>query len=154
MLKMSTHFNELTEAFDSPYPVKMQKKGKSDDPFYRAEFKASDGSKVVVIIDSREHTDDYDELQWRLSFVRDSKTVRTGQGDAMRIFATVLKLTQDFIKKENPKYIEFSSSKLRDPGESRDKLYDRMVKKYAGSKYNIDSTKSGDDTTWRLTRKS
>ena len=151
---MSTHVNMLSEAFDNPYPVKMQKKGKSDDPFYRAEFKAADGTKVVVIIDSREHIDDYDELQWRLSFVRDSKTVKTGQGDSLRIFATVLKLTQDFVKKENPKYIEFSSSKLRDPGQSRDKLYDRLVKKYAGSKYNIDSTKSGDDTTWRLTRKS
>ena len=150
---MSSHVNMISEAFDNPYPVKMQKKGKSDDPFYRAEFKASDGTKVVVIIDSREHIDDYDELQWRLSFVRDNQTVKTGQGDSLRIFATVLKLTQDFVKKENPKYIEFSSSKLRDPGESRDKLYDRLVKKYAGSKYNIDSTTSGDDTTWRLTRK-
>ena len=148
-----SHVGQLEEAFDSPYPVKMQKKGKSDEPFYRAEFKAADDSKVVVIIDSREHIDDYEELQWRLSFVRDSKTVRTGQGDAMRIFATILKLTQDFIKKENPKYIEFSSSKLRDPGESRNKLYDRMVKKYAGSKYKIDTTKSGEDSTWRLTRK-
>ena len=153
MLKLSTHVDMLTEAFDSPYPVRIQKKGKSDDPFYKAEFKAADSSKVVVLIDSREHIDDYDELQWRLSFVRDGKTVKTGQGDSLRIFATVLKLTQDFIKKENPKYIEFSSSKLRDPGESRDKLYDRMVRKYAGSKYKIDATKSGDDTTWRLTRK-
>ena len=90
---------------------------------------------------------------WWVEFTRNDKYDLTGEGDAMRIFATVLKLTQDFIKKENPKYIEFSSSKLRDPGESRNKLYDRMVKKYAGSKYNIQSSKSGDDTTWRLTRK-
>ena len=144
---------EFRESFDAPYPVRLKKHKDPTGPYYRAEFKPADGSKIVVLIDSREHIDDYDELQWRLSFVRDGKTVRTGQGDAMRIFSTVLKLTQDFVKKENPKYLEVNASKLRDPGESRERLYDRMLKKYAGSKYKIDMRKSGDDTTWYLTRK-
>lgn len=56
----------------------------------------------------------------------------TGDGDAFRIFATVLTMVDEWIKKygEQVDVIEFTAEKKNDPKGSRAKLYDRMVKKY------------------------
>lgn len=71
----------------------------------------------------------------------------TGQGDAYRIFATVLKMIEEWIKKygSTVDIITFESVKKDDPRGSRTKLYHRMAKKFTprGWKYEKDSGNAG-----------
>ena len=62
----------------------------------------------------------------------------TGEGDAQRIFATVLSAIQQFIKKKHPDRVRFSADKEGDDdddqyGQSRTKLYNHLVQRYANS---------------------
>ena len=168
MIRFRTHDTEtdtqsplyvLDEAFTNPYNVRLTKRKMDGFEIYDARFKTDDGSPVHIMIDSREHTDDYDELMWRISFSRGGTQEVTGEGDAMRIFATVIKVTKDFLKKEDPKYIEMSAFKpnahrggSKDKA-SREKLYDRMVKRYMPSKYKVSSISTSTDTTWQFEKK-
>ena len=160
MLRMSTHFDMLTEAFDKPYPYKLVKVS-SDE--YVSEFKVADGSFIKVMLTGSEHADDYDEYDWEIFFQRIGKSGKpstdvTGEGDAMRIFATVMKVIEEFIKKENPKYMNLSAEKKTQGGDknvlqSREKLYKRMLKKYLGSKYKIDHRTARFGSVFYLERK-
>ena len=88
----------------------------------------------------------------------------TGEGDAMRIFATVINIIRDFTKSEKPQEMSFSAVKPEwfeiEMGDkpnvksSREKLYKRMVKRFApsmGYNYEVDSRKGATD--YRLVRK-
>jgi hypothetical protein len=74
----------------------------------------------------------------------------TNEGDAYKIFSTVLKVIIEFVKKVQPMSITFGADKeTGDPGTKtptgRVKLYDRMVEKYAdklGYKLNRDEDSS------------
>jgi len=78
-----------------------------------------------------------------VEFYRNNSQEVTGEGDAQKVFATVLTAIQQFITKYKPLKIYFSASKLLDPSinygpddvvpnpESRAKLYDRLVQRYA-----------------------
>ena len=147
----------LDEAFDKPYPVRLTKRKFEGFEIYDARFKADDGSSIHIMIDSREHIDDYDELMWRISFTRNGTQEVTGEGDAMRIFATVIKVTKDFLKKEDPKYVEMSAYKPRGviskDKVSREKLYDKMVMRFMPSKYKVKSISTNVDTTWQFEKK-
>ena len=80
---------------------------------------------------------------WSVEFYRNNSQEVTGEGDAQKIFATVLAAIQQFIKRKNPGSISFSASKepesdMTQPGanvnpESRAKLYNRLVQRYASS---------------------
>ena len=150
----------LDEAFDKPYPYKLIKAG-SDE--YVSEFKADDGTFIKVMFAGSEHVDDYDEYDWEITFNRMGKSGKpsmeiTGEGDAMRIFATVMKVIEEFIKKENPKYMNLSAEKKTQGGDknvlqSREKLYKRMLKKYLGSKYKIDHRTARFGSVFYLERK-
>jgi|TARA_R110000823_G_scaffold4983_2_gene19875 hypothetical protein len=150
----------LTEAFDTPYKYSGGKKYNDE---YEYTFQTEDGGKVTVVITGSEHPDDYDEYDWTLSFFRQksgSQVTRfdtTGEGDAMRIFSTVLAVTKDFLKKENPKYISFGAEKSKDTGtkqlQSREKLYLRMAKKYFSGKYTIRVQAGSRESLFFMTRK-
>jgi hypothetical protein len=74
------------------------------------------------------------EEAWSVEFYRNDSQEITGEGDAQRIFATVLSAIQTFIKKYKPNRIIFSASKEVEPGQkiqSRANLYDRLVQRYA-----------------------
>ena len=165
MIRFSTHDKEetvtqaplfvLDEAFDKPYPARLTVHKRGNDFYYRSKFNLDDGGYVTVLIDSSTHADDDEELQWQLSFVRNGNMNKTGEGDAMRIFATVVKLVNDFIKKESPKYVTLAAQKDRQSGEiekSREKLYDRMIKRYYGSKFKVQKYPSSHETTWYLSK--
>ena len=135
------------EAFDQPYKSKW---GNSDYDEIDVLAKLPDGTLLRIMFD-REGDD-----EWQVEFQRDHSTGVTGQGDAQRIFATVITAIQKFIKKRNPQVVRFSATKEVEPGQSsqsRAKLYDRLVQRYAHEwGYDAYREDHGDQVTYELTR--
>jgi len=77
------------------------------------------------------------ERRWSRRTSKQSSDV-TGEGDAMRIFATVLDVVQKYVKKNKPDIIRVYGMKQgnmdADHGGvgSRIKLYDKLIKRYVG----------------------
>ena len=63
-----------------------------------------------------------------VSFRRNGETKLTGEGDALRIFATVIKIIKTVVDDEEPPFIGFSSTKEE---QSRVSLYYRLARKFA-----------------------
>ena len=159
MHRFRTHNTELTEAFNRPYRYTRHVLFKGHT-VYR--FIPDDKTEVDVIFKEDDISDD--ESVWRVSFERNMRQDVTGEGDAMRIFATVIDIIKDFTKKEKPQEMTFSAVKpdwfeieLGDKPNvisSREKLYKRLVKRYASSmgyKYQV-APRSG-ATDYELVRK-
>lgn len=153
----------IEEAFDKPYPFQLKRRGHD----YITNVKLPDDTELEVFFSGMEHLDDDSETQWEIMFTRTlgpyrgTTSDRTGQGDQMRVFATVIAAIKEFIKKENPKYMDFSAAKenqtlaRKDKTvlQSREKLYARFVKKYFRKDYDIEQTTSRSGTVWYLERK-
>jgi len=130
--------DDVNEAFDQPYPIKWEKGDHGD---LDALAKLPDGSPLSIMF-NQQQDDDGDEIT-QVEFYRSNSQEVTGEGDAQRIFATVLTAIQQYIKKQKPLRLTFSASKQVDPStyyepdepqpnpESRAKLYDRLVQRYA-----------------------
>lgn len=151
-------FNELIESLNNPYSAVLKKSGKQE---YRATVKLDDGGSLNIDIKGDEHIDDYDELDWEINFVRNEVDQGvTGEGDALKIMATVFKLLKDFIKKENPKYMNLSAAKKPDTSKTdtklqgRERLYGRLVSKAVGNKYKVRTDTGRSGTVWYIERKS
>ena len=117
----------ITEAFDRPYAFKWQRGDHGD---YDVFVKLPDGSPLNISF-VRE-----DFNGWHVAFDRGHSQDITGEGDAQRIFATVLTSIQQFIIKQDPDRLYFSASKDVEHGqnpESRARLYERMVHRYAAA---------------------
>jgi hypothetical protein len=117
----------ITEAFDKPYAFNWSRGDHGD---YDVFVKLPDGSPLNIAF-NREGDDG-----WHVAFDRGHSQEITGEGDAQRIFATVLTSIQQFILKEDPDRLYFSASKDVEPGQnptSRARLYERMVERYAKS---------------------
>ena len=162
MLKLSNHVQHLDEAFDKPYRFT---KKKLYDGYVIYEFKTDDDSNVDVVFMENEISDD--ESSWVVDFSRKGSMAVTGEGDAMRIFATVIEVLKDFAKKEKPQELVFSAEKpawqislpkdhpkkSKEMG-SREKLYKRMVKRYAGKMgYKYTTSTGSSATDFRLVPK-
>ena len=122
----------VAEAFDAPYKVKwVQNKGEA----HYVDVTLPDGS----LLDIRFFRDDGvtpNPDEWTVEFYRDDTQEITGTGDAQRIFATVIKAIEKFIKIEKPKEIAFAASKTTQAGssnQSRTNLYNRLIQRYAPS---------------------
>jgi len=125
---------DVAEAFDQPYKTKSEKSEYGDVDMLA---KLPDGSNLSIMFSRGDIVDDI----WGVEFYRNNSQEVTGEGDAQRIFATVLTAIQKFIKKYQPEKLFFSASKepesdMAQPGananpESRAKLYDRLVQRYA-----------------------
>lgn len=148
----------IAEAFDKPYKYDLEKE---DEETYYGYFRTQDGSVIQVMFYGEEHPKHRFSYEWNIEFQRNGSQQLTGQGDAMRIFATVIKVIEDFLKQESPKYASFSALKEiedQDMGRaeklSREKLYSRLVKRFA-SKLGYDTKENSfsSGTEWRLTRK-
>jgi len=139
--------NTVAEAFDQPYKMKWEK---SDYGDIDALVTLPDGTYLTIMF---EHTTPYEV---NISFWRNNSLDVTGEGDAQRIFATVLAAIQKFLTKEQPANISFSASKEVEPGqnsESRAKLYNRMVNRYAAAwGYTPHSFDHGDEVKYELSR--
>ena len=158
MRKLSSHFNELTEAFDKPYKFQG---GEAMKGLWAYEFRTDDRSYIMVKFEENEISDE--ESSWAASFEREGRLDVTGEGDAMRIFATVIEVIKTFTKKVKPDEVRFSAEKpawraslpkdhpkrTKELG-SREKLYKKLVQRYAGRmgyKYSTQTTASYTDFT-------
>ena len=131
----------LDEAFDQPYPMSWEK-SEADDSM-DALARLPDGSNLSIMF-NMEYDEEGEEVI-QVEFHRNNSQEVTGDGDAQRVFATVLSAIQQFIVKYKPLKIYFSASKEPAPmrlsspagakanSESRAKLYDRLVLRYAKS---------------------
>jgi hypothetical protein len=82
------------------------------------------------------YSKDTKEETWSVEFWRNNSQEVTGEGDQQRVFATVLRAIQTFIKKYTPNKIIFAANKVDDTGndtQSRANLYDKLVQRYAKS---------------------
>jgi hypothetical protein len=113
---------------------------------------------------NQQQDDDGDEIT-QVEFYRNNSQEVTGEGDAQRIFATVLTAIQQYIKKRKPLRLTFAASKQIDPTvyyepdqpqpnpESRAKLYDRLVQRYAKAwGYRAFRADNGDLVMYELSR--
>ena len=121
---------ELSETFDQPYPLTWEHSEYGD---VDALATLDDGTHLSVMFSERE--DDH----WRVEFYRNNSQQVTGQGDAHRVFATVLAAIAEFVKKQQPRGLSFAAVKGDEDDDStqdqlsRIKLYDRLVQRYAQS---------------------
>jgi len=115
--------NELiNEALDNPYPYTWVQKSIGWIDSY---FGTDDGS--IVLVNFFKPAPEYDA--WGIGFERDNNFNITGQGDAHRIFTTVIDIMFEFVDQHSPEYILFSSKE-----QSRTKLYNRLISKLCHQK--------------------
>jgi len=138
----------MAEAFNQPYPIKWEKSEYGD---YDALATLDDGTYLSIMFN-----DEGDE-EYQVEFYRNNSQEVTGEGDAQRVFATVLNAIQQFIKKVHPWRIIFSAKQEVEPGKynpSRSKLYTTMVRRYANALgYDEYYEDQGDQVVYELTRK-
>jgi predicted chitinase len=121
----------VVEAFDQPYKILRWEKGDYGDVDAIARL---DDNTFLSIMFNKGFSQDTKEETWSVEFFRNNSQEVTGEGDAQRVFATVLSAIQTFIKKYKPQSLTFSASKEVEPGQnsqSRANLYDRLVQRYA-----------------------
>ena len=128
-LTIETMYQNIDEAFDQPYKLKWEK---SDYGDVDAIAKMDDGNYLSIMFNKGYNQDK--EEAWSVEFFRNNSQEVTGEGDAQRVFATVLTAIQIFIKKYKPNKVIFSASKEVEQGQnaqSRARLYDSLVQRYA-----------------------
>ena len=120
----------VNEAFDQPYKLKWEKGDHGD---VDAIAKMDDGNYLSIMF-NKGFSQDTKEEAWSVEFYRNNSQEVTGEGDAQRVFATVLSAIQTFIKKYKPNKVFFAANKVDDTGHdslSRARLYDSLVQRYA-----------------------
>lgn len=144
---------DISEGFDQPYPLKWEKSEHGD---VDALATLPDGTPLSIMFNNQS-TDEGDEAV-QVEFYRNNSQEVTGEGDAMRVFATVLAAIQQYVKKYKPARLTFSASKdnwakQQQNSESRASLYDRLVQRYSKSwGYRAFRADSGDLVTYELSR--
>jgi len=133
----------ITEAFDQPYTIQWSKQNGD----WHATADLDDGSELIVLFMAQ------GDNSWMVEFERDENMEITGEGDAPRVFATVLTAMQQFIAKKKPARLNFSAEKEDDPTGSRARLYDRMLRRYVtGSGYDLARSDMPGGATYTLTK--
>ena len=150
-------YHELIEAFDQPYKGKWEK---SDYGDVDLNTKLPDGTNLNIMFNMEYNGEGEEVVQ--VEFHRNNSQEVTGEGDAQRIFATVIDAIQKYIKKYKPQRLSFSASKAVDMDaddvehfnpESRAKLYDRLVQRYARALgYKAFRADNGDIVIYELSR--
>jgi len=149
----------MKEGFDQPYPIKWE----DSESGYDALATLPDGSPLTIMFTPQPGVDGEEVTQ--VEFYRNNSQEVTGEGDAQRVFATVLTAIQQYIKKRKPVKLTFAASKSLDPTiyyepdepqpnpESRAKLYDRLVQRYARAwGYRAFRADNGDLVIYELSR--
>lgn len=111
----------ITELFDQPYDYKWFSQTKGA---WRGTFKTASNDEVEVNIENFRE-------KWIIEFTRNDIFNVTGDGDAVRIFSTVIAMIDEFISIESPLLIKFSADKAKSGSDSRAKLYTRMINRFA-----------------------
>ena len=112
----------IAELFDKPLPYKKVFKSGG---VYEFSIKTNGTTKIVKVA-----IIDYDDGSYEVEFNVDKRHDLTGLAGtaALKIFTTVVAIILDFVKAEQPNKIEFTAAKSVVSGESRSKLYDKMIK--------------------------
>jgi hypothetical protein len=135
--------SDVTEAFDQPYAVQWAKQNGD----WHATADLDDGSELIVLFMAQ------GDNKWMVEFERDENMEITGEGDAPRVFATVLTAMRQFIAKRKPAMLNFSAEKEDDPTGSRARLYDRMLQRYiTGTGYDLTREDMPGGATYTLTK--
>lgn len=141
------HETTLTEVFDNPYEFQWTS---LKDWQWVGKFKTDEGSTVTLQMDVYDVEALLEDLfssgipekdlpkltkgedVWTIIFSRDRSTEVTGQGDAPRIFATVIHAINEWFRVIKPKIVDFTADK-DDYGivGSRAKLYQRLANMFA-----------------------
>ena len=148
----------IIEAFDKPYKGKWEKSEYGDVDL---NTKLPDGTNLSIMFNNQQDDEGKEIVQ--VEFYRNNSQEVTGEGDAQRIFATVLNAIQKYIKKYKPQKLSFSANKSVDIDaddngvkfnpESRAKLYNRLVQRYASDwGYQAQIDDEGDVVIYQLTR--
>jgi hypothetical protein len=161
ILTVETMYQNIDEGFDQPYPIKWEKGDHGD---IDALARLPDGTNLSIMFNKQDNIKP-DDKTWMVEFHRNNSQEVTGEGDAQKVFATVLSAIQQFIVKYKPLKIYFSASKepaplkLSSPAgakanpESRAKLYDRLVLRYAKSwGYKFFRADNGSDVMYQFSR--
>lgn len=123
---------KLHEIMTSPYDYKL----KTYDGNGEATFTNAEGHVISVGIAVNDVEDDNGDPVYKaveVGFDRDGEYLMTGEGDAARIFATVIAIIKEFAAKYSPDMIFFSSRKTEG---SRTKFYKSLIKRFSsGSGY-------------------
>lgn len=139
----------VTEAFNQPYPMTWE----HGEGSYDALVKLPDGTNLSIMFN--QDYGDYGIDEWAVEFWRNNSQDVTGEGDAQRIFATVLSAIQHFIQEQHPDRIRFSATKEDDsgnPNQSRSSLYTKLVKRYANAwGYSVDVSDYAGTVVYELT---
>ena len=120
----------VNETFDKPYKLRWSKGDYGDVDAYT---KLDDGNYLSIMF-NKGYSQGTKEEAWSVEFFRNNSQEVTGEGDAQRVFATVLSAIQTFTKKYKPNRVFFSASKEVEDGQksqSRARLYDSLVQRYA-----------------------
>ena len=118
------HEQGVAESLDRPYSYHWEEGDFGD---LNAYAQLSDNT----VLDIEFEQINVDKSQWTVGFQRDGQIHKTGKGDEQRVFATVLSAIKEFIENKQPKEVFFSAEKSEVNPESRKRLYDRLVQKYA-----------------------
>ena len=126
----------ITELFEKPFPLHKITKvgGVGRGTFISYLYTMNPNLKPTGnnIVSVEFHLDRYaSDTDWLLEFSRGSAIHITNQGDASRVFASVLHAVQDFITKHKPNTISFSALKGKDNIGSRVSLYTALIKRFA-----------------------
>ena len=121
----------VTEAFDKPYKLLRWERGDYGDVDAIARL---DDNTFLSIMLTKGFSQETKEEAWSVEFYRNNSQEVTGEGDAQRVFSTVLSAIKTIIKKYKPNKVYFTASKEVEPGQnaqSRARLYDSLVQRYA-----------------------
>jgi hypothetical protein len=162
VLRFTRHSSQLDEAFNKPYRYVLKK---TNSNYYSGKFDLDDGGEIYVMFEGMEWSDV--EKSWGVKFQRtnpkrpNASLGITGEGDAMRVFATVIDIIKEFVKKEKPQELNFAAHKpewmsdlphghpdKKKDMTSRERLYKRLVQRYAGRmgyKYSTETDSSATD---------
>jgi hypothetical protein len=145
----------IVESFNQPYPLTWEQ---GEYESYDALARLDDGSNLSINFNLESGGPEGMDDEWHVEFWRNNSLAVTGEGDAYRIFATVMAAIQEFIKQEHPDRIAFSASKEVEPGQnshSRSSLYTRLVQRYAQSwGYRVQSQDQGDNVIFNFKKNS
>ena len=143
------YHQKIQEAFDTKVDYRIDRE--TDDRFVTSAIIGERKISFVAAIEDRS------QKSWDVYFVQTTPAGKslsfaaTGSGNELEVFSMVKSSMEEFMKKYEPNIVTFTASKLT--GSTRGNLYDRMVRKFGGGKYDIARTEVHGDDLFTLTRK-
>jgi hypothetical protein len=134
----------VAESLNQPYPLKWERGEFGDLDAYT---RLPDGTQLGIMF-SKDHGG-----KWFVDFHRGHSLSVTGQGDSIRIFATVMFAIQQFVKRIKPRILslmihpEEKQAGVKTP--DRISLYDALAKRYApGMGYTVTKREAPQASIW------